>query len=119
MTLRFPRVGPRASRHVSLGQMRSCRLGMSRGREAREDRFKANEEPWDDILERILVANGLAYRWEDNVLLIAYPEMLGPERHFTGGRIRIDWQPDEDPSHPGTSTKVTVSSAEGSPRRGP
>jgi hypothetical protein len=92
---------------------------MSRGREAREDRFKANEEPWDDILERILVANGLAYRWEDNVLLIAYPEMLGPERHFTGGRIRIDWQPDEDPSHPGTSTKVTVSSAEGSPRRGP
>ena len=44
---------------------------------------------------------GSAYLWEDNVLLIAGPEMLGPERRFTGARIRIDWQPDADPSHPG------------------
>ena len=66
-----------------------------------EASFKVNDEPWDDVLERILAANGLAYLWEDNVLLIAGPEMLGPERRFTGARIRIDWQPDADPSHPG------------------
>jgi hypothetical protein len=71
-----------------------------------EASFKVNDEPWDDVLERILAANGLAYRWEDNVLLIAYPQDLGPERRFTGKRIYIDWHPDADPSHPGRGREL-------------
>lgn len=35
--------------------------------------LKADNEPWDRILDRILAAHGLAYLWEDNVLLVSRP----------------------------------------------
>ena len=56
-------------------------------------RFAARfeNEPWDRCLDRILSANGLAYQWEDNVLRIARPEELSPQRHFSGQRIDLDW----------------------------
>ena len=63
--------------------------------------LKVHDEPWPDVLARILAANGLAFQWEDNVLLIAEPERLGPPRHFSGRRIDVEWGPDADPSHPG------------------
>ena len=52
---------------------------------------KFENEPWDQILDRILLANGLGYQWEDNVLRIARPQHLSPPRHFSGQRIDLDW----------------------------
>jgi tetratricopeptide (TPR) repeat protein len=49
-------------------------------------------QPWDLVLDRILSANGLAYRWEDNVLRIAAPEQLFPPQHFSGQRIDVDFR---------------------------
>ena len=47
--------------------------------------------PWDQLLDRILALNGYAYRWEDNVLLVARPEQLPRPRRFSGQRIDLDW----------------------------
>jgi Secretin and TonB N terminus short domain len=74
--------------------------------------MKVNQEPWDDVLERILAANGLGYRLEDNVLLIALPEMLGPERRYAGRRIDVDWRPDADPFRPGRGRDLREALAE-------
>jgi hypothetical protein len=74
--------------------------------------MKVNHEPWDDVLERILAANGLAYLLEDNVLMIGLPEMLGPPRHYAGRRIDIDWRGDADPSHPGRGRDLREALAE-------
>jgi hypothetical protein len=74
--------------------------------------LKVHEEPWPDVLQRILAANGLAYRWEDNVLLIGEPEALGRPRRFTGRRIDVDWGPDADPSRPGRGRDLREALAE-------
>jgi len=47
--------------------------------------------PWDQLLDRILALNGYAYRWEDNVLLVARPQQLPRPRRFSGQRIDLDW----------------------------
>ena len=48
------------------------------------------DAPWDSALDRILVANGLAYQWNENVLHIAPPEQLPPPRHFSGKPIDVE-----------------------------
>jgi len=53
--------------------------------------FKADNEPWDRCLDNILAANGFAYQWEENVLLIARPQHLSTPRHFSGQRVDLDW----------------------------
>lgn len=52
--------------------------------------FKGENEPWDRCLDQILAANGLAYRWEDNVLWISPPRHL-LQRRYSGKRIDVDW----------------------------
>jgi hypothetical protein len=49
------------------------------------------EQPWDQILDRILSGNGLSYQWEDNVLRIAPPAQLARPEHFSGQRIDVDF----------------------------
>jgi tetratricopeptide (TPR) repeat protein len=61
--------------------------------------LRVNDEPWADVLRRILAPNGYAYALNDNVLVIGRPGELPPLRHFTGKRISIDWF--LDPSRPG------------------
>jgi hypothetical protein len=63
--------------------------------------LKVNEEPWPGVLQRILAANGYAYVWNDNILVIGRAEDLPPQRHFTGRRIDVEWGPNADPAHPG------------------
>jgi hypothetical protein len=53
--------------------------------------FDADDAPWDQCLDRILAANGLAYQWQDNVLRIAQPQALLPERQFSGRRVDVSW----------------------------
>jgi hypothetical protein len=53
--------------------------------------FKGDNQPWDRCLDQILAANGLAYRWEDNVLWISPPQHLLPERRYAGKRIDVEW----------------------------
>jgi hypothetical protein len=57
--------------------------------------------PWDDALDRMLSANGLAYRWEGNVLTIARAEWIGSARQdagpqrvtrYTGSPIDLDFK---------------------------
>jgi type II secretory pathway component HofQ len=56
-------------------------------------RFSAHmqEQPWDQILDRILSANGLSYQWEDNVLRIAPLEQLARPQRFSGQRVDVDF----------------------------
>lgn len=54
--------------------------------------FKANEKPWDWCLEQILSANGLTYRWDGRVLLIAKPQDLGTPRPHSGKPVDLDHQ---------------------------
>jgi hypothetical protein len=53
--------------------------------------LKADNEPWDRILDRILAANGLSYRWEDNVLWVSRPDG-GPAAALdsAGEAIRVE-----------------------------
>jgi type II secretory pathway component HofQ len=55
--------------------------------------FDADNEPWDRCLDAILAANGYAYQWEDNVLLVSRPQQLPPQRHYSGQRIDVWWGP--------------------------
>ncbi len=55
--------------------------------------FNADNEPWDRCLDAILAANGYAYQWEDNVLLVSRPQQLPPRRHYSGQRIDVWWGP--------------------------
>lgn len=49
--------------------------------------------PWEDALDRILSANGLAYRWNGPVLHIGQLEDLGPaDQKFTGRPTSLDFQ---------------------------
>jgi len=52
----------------------------------------AVDMPWERLLGGMLSANGLAYRRQDNVLLIAAPESLSPERSFTAARGDVEFQ---------------------------
>lgn len=60
--------------------------------------MKADNEPWDRCLDLMLAANGLTYRWQDNVLFIAKPGDLGPDRTFSGERIDLWWGPPAGPA---------------------
>jgi hypothetical protein len=46
--------------------------------------FAAQSLPWDEMLERILTPNGLAARWDGNVVLIGRPEQIGTARRGAG-----------------------------------
>jgi tetratricopeptide (TPR) repeat protein len=52
---------------------------------------KFEQMPWDRVLDYMLAANGFAYQWEDNVLLVARPQQLPSPRQYTGQRIDVDW----------------------------
>jgi hypothetical protein len=55
--------------------------------------FEATNQPWDDLLDRMLSANGLTYQWKGPVLHIGKPEHLGPaSRQFSGRPIDIDFK---------------------------
>jgi hypothetical protein len=54
--------------------------------------FKAAERPWDWCLEQVLSANGLTYRWDGNVLLIARPSDIGTARAHSGKPVTIDYK---------------------------
>lgn len=55
--------------------------------------FKLIETPWDDVLDRLLSANGLWYQLNENVLHIAKVDQLlaQPARAFTGKAIDLDF----------------------------
>jgi hypothetical protein len=65
--------------------------------------FKAQERPWDEVLERVLAPNGLSYRVEGNVLRVAPPEQLtsarsdptSPRAVYNGRPIDV-WFTDRD-----------------------
>jgi hypothetical protein len=54
--------------------------------------FQAKEVRWDDALDRILAANGLAVSIVGTVVEIAPPEKLPPPRRFVGAPINIDFR---------------------------
>ena len=53
--------------------------------------LRADDVPWDRYLDEVLAAHGLAYQWQDNVLLVAPPPRLPAPRCYTGRRIDLDW----------------------------
>jgi len=54
--------------------------------------FKANERPWDWCLEQMIAANGLTYRWDGNVLLVAKPADIGTAHKHSGNPVTIDYK---------------------------
>jgi hypothetical protein len=56
--------------------------------------FKVMSSPWDDVLDRIMSANGLGYQLNENVLHIAPVDQLlsQPTRRFTGKTIDLDYK---------------------------
>jgi len=52
----------------------------------------AHDEPFERILDRALSPNGLAWRRQDNVLLIAPPDKMPPARSFRGRRVALDFR---------------------------
>lgn len=56
--------------------------------------FKLMNTPWDDVLDRLLSANGLWYQLNENVLHIAPVDQLlaQPTRRFTGKAIDLDYK---------------------------
>ena len=54
--------------------------------------FRATKQPWDDLLDRMMSANGLAYQRKGPVLHIGRPEDLGPaSQKFSGRPIDLDF----------------------------
>jgi len=54
--------------------------------------FRATKQPWDDLLDRLLSANGLAYQLKGPVLHIGRAEDLGPaSQTFSGRPIDLDF----------------------------
>jgi hypothetical protein len=58
--------------------------------------YHSDKEPWDRALDQILSANGLAYRWEGNVLRVAQPAHLGDSRAPYSGKPLDLWYQDRD-----------------------
>ena len=56
--------------------------------------FKVMNTAWDDVLDRILSANGLWYQLNENVLHIAAVDQLlaRPAQRFTGKTIDLDYK---------------------------
>jgi hypothetical protein len=55
--------------------------------------FRLASLPWDDVLDRMLSALGLAYRLNGPVLQIGRPQDLGPaDQRFTGQIIDVDFK---------------------------
>jgi len=54
--------------------------------------FRASKQPWDDLLDRMMSANGLAYLLKGPVLHIGKAEDLGPaSQRFSGRPIDLDF----------------------------
>jgi len=53
--------------------------------------YRASKEPWDQVLDRLLAANGLAARLDGNVLEIGRPGEFGKRRAFTGAPISFEY----------------------------
>ncbi|HSD67249.1 MAG TPA: hypothetical protein VLF95_11140, partial [Vicinamibacteria bacterium] len=54
--------------------------------------YRAIQEPWDQVLDRLLAPNGLVARIDGNVLEIGRPANLGGERPVTGAPITFDYR---------------------------
>jgi hypothetical protein len=54
--------------------------------------YRAIQEPWDQVLDRLLAPNGLVARIDGNVLEIGQPANLGGKRPFTGAPISFDYK---------------------------
>jgi len=57
--------------------------------------LEAHDEPWERILDKALTPNGLVSQRTDNVLLIAPPDRMPPERTFKGRRVDLKFQDSE------------------------
>ena len=53
--------------------------------------YRANKEPWDQVLERLLAPNGLVARLEGNVLWIGPARDAGEKRTFAGAPVSFDY----------------------------
>jgi len=53
--------------------------------------YHASEEPWDEVLERMLAPNGFVARLEGNVLWIGRPSEAGDKRSFSGAPISFEF----------------------------
>jgi hypothetical protein len=54
--------------------------------------YRAIQEPWDQVLDRLLAPNGLVARIDGNVLEIGRPANLGEKRPLTGAPISFDYK---------------------------
>lgn len=55
--------------------------------------FRATKQPWDDVLDRMMSANGLAYQLNRPILHIGRAKDLGPaSQKFSGRPIDLDFQ---------------------------
>jgi hypothetical protein len=82
--------------------------------------LRVKDMPWDEALERILSPNGLAYRWEGQVLRIAPADVIGTARRgagpggvtkYSGEKIDLDFKNVDIRS--AFSTFAAMGSAEG------
>jgi len=53
--------------------------------------YRASQEPWDQVLERLLAPNGLVARLQGNVLWIGPAREAGEKRSFTGAPISFEY----------------------------
>jgi len=53
--------------------------------------YRANTEPWDQVLERLLAPNGLVARLEGNVLWIGPARDAGEKRTFAGAPVSFEY----------------------------
>jgi hypothetical protein len=54
--------------------------------------YRASQEPWDEVLERLLAPNGLVARLDGNVVEIGPSRKLGEKRSFTGAAISFEYK---------------------------
>jgi hypothetical protein len=54
--------------------------------------YRASQEPWDEVLERLLAPNGLVARLEGNVLWIGTAGEAGEKRSYTGAPIDFEFE---------------------------
>ena len=53
--------------------------------------YRASQEPWDEVLERLLAPNGLVARLQGNVLWIGPAREAGEKRSFTGAPMSFEF----------------------------